>query len=68
MLRHLVVAIFEDEAAADAAVAGLDRWAGNEAMETTVDAHQLQAVGVMVLDEKGKSLESYRLEVPTQQC
>ena len=54
MLRQLVVAIFENEAAADAAVEGLDRWAGNLAMETTVDAHELQAVGIMVLDEKGK--------------
>ncbi len=54
MLRHLVLAIFDDEAAADAAVQGLDRWASNQAAITTVDAHQLQAVGVLVLDEKGK--------------
>ena len=54
MLRQLVLAIFADEASADAAAEGLNRWAGQEAAATTLDTHQIQAMGVLVLDENGR--------------
>ena len=54
MLRQLVLAIFADEAAADAAAEGLHRWAGQEAAAKMLDTHQIQAMGVLVLDENGK--------------
>ncbi len=54
MLRQLVLAIFADEASADAAAEGLNRWAGQEAAATLIDTHQIQAMGVLVLDENGK--------------
>ena len=54
MLRSLVLAIFADEASADAAAEGLNRWAGQEAAAKMLDSHQIQAMGVLVLDENGK--------------
>ena len=54
MLRHLVLAIFADEASADAAADGLKQWAGGEAAAKLIDTHQIQAMGVLVLDENGK--------------
>ena len=54
MLRQLVLAIFADEASADAAAEGLNRWAGQEAAAKLIDTHQIQAMGVLVLDENGK--------------
>ncbi len=54
MLRQLVLAIFADEASADAAAEGLNRWAEQEAAEKLLDTHQIQAMGVLVLDENGK--------------
>ncbi len=54
MLRQLVLAIFADEASADAAADGLNRWAGQEAAAKMLDAHQIQAMGILVLDETGK--------------
>ena len=54
MLRQLVLAIFADEASADAAAEGLNRWAGQEAAAKMLDTHQIQAMGVLVLDENGK--------------
>ena len=54
MLRQLVLAIFADEASADAAAEGLNRWAGQEAAAKLIDTHQIQAMGVLVLDENGE--------------
>jgi uncharacterized membrane protein len=54
MLRQLVLAIFADEASADAAAEGLNKWAGWEAAAKMVDTRQIQAMGVLVLDENGK--------------
>jgi hypothetical protein len=54
MLRQLVLAIFADEASADAAAEELNRWAGREAAAKMIDTHQIQAMGVLVLDENGK--------------
>ena len=54
MLRQLVLAIFADEASADAAAEGLNRWAGQEAEAKMLDTHQIQAMGVIVLDEHGQ--------------
>ena len=54
MLRQLVLAIFADEASADAAADGLNQWAGWEAAAKAIDTHQIQAMGVLVLDENGK--------------
>ncbi len=54
MLRQLVLAIFADEASADAAAEGLNRWAGQEAAAKLIDTHQIQAMGILVLDEDGK--------------
>ena len=54
MLRQLVLAIFADEASADAAADGLNRWAEQEAASKLIDTHQIQAMGVLVLDENGK--------------
>jgi uncharacterized membrane protein len=54
MLRQLVLAIFADEAAADAAAEDLNRWAGQEAAAKMLDTHHIQAMGVLVLDENGK--------------
>ena len=54
MLRQLVLAIFADEASADAAADGLNRWAEQEAAAKLLDTHQIQAMGVLVLDENGK--------------
>ena len=55
MLRQLALATFADEAAADAAAEGLDRWAGQEAAAKMLDTRQIQAMGVLVLDENGKA-------------
>jgi hypothetical protein len=54
MLRHLVVAIFTDKQAADAAVVGLKDWDAREDEQTMVNTNRLQSVGVLVLDEHGK--------------
>lgn len=54
MLRQLVLAIFDDEASADAAADGLDRWAEREAAAKVTDTHSVQAMGVLVLDADGK--------------
>jgi uncharacterized membrane protein len=54
MLRQLVLAIFADEAAADAAAEQFNRWAQGEAAAKMIDTHQIQAMGVLVLDENGK--------------
>jgi hypothetical protein len=54
MIRQLVLAIFADEASADAAAENLNRWAGQEAAAKMLDTHQIQAMGVLVLDEDGK--------------
>lgn len=54
MLRTRVLAIFEDEAAANLAVEGLKGWAREEAIWRMVDTHQLQAIGVLTLDEHGQ--------------
>ena len=54
MLRQLVLAIFVDEASADAAAEEINRWAGREAAAKMIDTHQIQAMGVLVLDENGK--------------
>jgi hypothetical protein len=56
----LVLAIFADEASADAAADGLDRWAGQEAAAKMLDTRQIQAMGVLVLDESGR-LETEKL-------
>ena len=54
MLRPLVLAIFDDEASADAAAKGLNRWASREAANKMIDTHPVQAMGVLVLDADGK--------------
>ena len=54
MLRQLVLAIFSDEASADAAAEEFNRWAGREAAAKMIDTHQIQAMGVLVLDAEGK--------------
>jgi len=46
--KQVVVAIFEDEAAADAAVASLKDW------DKADQDIKLNAIGVLVLDDKGK--------------
>jgi uncharacterized membrane protein len=46
--KQLVLALFPDESAADAAVAALKAW------DEVDDDVKLNAVGVLVLDEKGK--------------
>ncbi len=54
MLRQLVLAIFDDEASADAAAQELTRSEGRESAQKTFDSNQIQAMGVIVLDEHGK--------------
>ncbi len=54
MLRQLVLAIFADEASADAAAEGLTLWAEQEAAAKLIDTHQIQALGVLVLDADGR--------------
>jgi hypothetical protein len=54
MLRTLVLAIFDDEASADAAAEGLTSWVGLQDAATLVDSHRIQAMGVLVLDANGK--------------
>jgi hypothetical protein len=49
--KHLVLAIFPDEAAADAAVAGLHEW--NKGGELGIGQLDLGAMGVLVVDEAG---------------
>jgi hypothetical protein len=46
--KQLVVAVFADEAAADAAAEALKDW------DTLDDEFKLNAIGVLVLDDKGK--------------
>ncbi len=46
--KQVVLAVFADEAAADAAVEGLKLW------DKADDDIKLNAIGVLVLDEKGK--------------
>jgi uncharacterized membrane protein len=46
--KQVVLAIFKDEAAADAAVASLKAW------DKADDDIKLNAIGVLVLDDKGK--------------
>jgi uncharacterized membrane protein len=46
--KHLVLAIFKDEAAADEAVESLKEW------DKAEDHIKLNSVGVLVLDDKGK--------------
>ena len=46
--KEVVLAIFENEAAADAAVASLKDW------DKIDDDVKLNAIGVLVLDDKGK--------------
>ena len=46
--KQVVVAIFKDEAAADGAVEGLKAW------DKADDDIKLNAIGVLVLDDKGK--------------
>ena len=54
MLRKLVLAIFADEASAEAAADGLTRWAEREAADKLIDTHQIQALGILSLDADGK--------------
>lgn len=60
MKRHLVLAIYDDEPTADAAVQRLNTWAGQEAAATMVDTDRWLALGILVLDEKG-DLKSEKL-------
>lgn len=53
MHRQLVLAVFDDEASADAAAEGLNRWADGEAAEKMIDLHRVQAMGVLVLGVDG---------------
>jgi hypothetical protein len=46
--KQLVLAIFKDEAAADAAVESLKQW------DKADDDLKLNAIGVLVLDDKGE--------------
>ena len=54
MPRHLVLAIFDSEASADAAADGLKRWAEQDAAAKMIDTHTIEAMGVLVLDADGK--------------
>jgi hypothetical protein len=54
MLRQLVLAIFPDEASADAAAAELKHWADVEDATTLVNSDRIQAMGVLALDADGK--------------
>jgi len=46
--KHVIIALYPNEAAADSAVAGLKTW------DKANDQVKLNAIGVLVLDEKGQ--------------
>jgi hypothetical protein len=54
MIHHLVIAIFSDEAAADAAAVALTNSAGLESAATGVDTYGIQNLGVIALDKDGQ--------------